>query len=79
MLDWINGKSIVSKKSEGTSMNQHEYFAVLTVDIIKSRLLSKSDLDAVRSSLLKAIDVAKRWKRGLVKGVFSLISGGRLL
>lgn len=49
-------------------MSQHEYFAVLTGDIIRSRLLSKSDLDAVRSYLLNAMDVVKGWKRGLVKG-----------
>ena len=49
-------------------MPRREYFAVLTGDIIKSRLLPKGDLDAVRSSLLKAVDVAKRWKRGLVEG-----------
>jgi hypothetical protein len=56
------------RESERGFMNQHEYFAVLTGDIIKSRLLSNNDLDAVRSSLLNAVDVVKGWKRGLVKG-----------
>lgn len=49
-------------------MNQHKYFAVLTGDIIKSSLLSKSNLDAVFSTLLNAAEVVKGWKRGLVKG-----------
>ncbi|MEJ2688334.1 MAG: hypothetical protein P8130_00005, partial [Deltaproteobacteria bacterium] len=49
-------------------MNNKKYFAVLTGDIIKSRHLSKSDLDAVRSTLLKTMEVVKRWERGLVKG-----------
>ncbi|MBC8183297.1 hypothetical protein H8E88_19500 [candidate division KSB1 bacterium] len=56
-------------------MNQHEYFAVLTGDIIKSSLLSKSDLGAVRSSLLNAVDVVKGWKRGLVLGKTEFFRG----
>ncbi len=49
-------------------MNQNEYFAVLTGDIIKSSLLSKQDLDAVRSSLRSNVDVVKDWSRGLIYG-----------
>ena len=49
-------------------MDQHEYYAVLTGDIIKSSRLPTSELDAVRLSLLKAVDIVKRWQRGLVKG-----------
>ena len=56
-------------------MNQHKYFAVLTGDIIKSSLLSKNDLDAVRSSLLNTVDVVKGWKRGLVKGKTEFFRG----
>jgi len=49
-------------------MKQHKCYAVLTGDIIKSRLLSRRDLNAVRSRLLDAVGLVKGWKRGLVKG-----------
>ena len=56
-------------------MNQREYFAVLTGDVIKSSLLSKSDLEAVRSSLLNAVDTVTRWETGLVKGKAEFFRG----
>lgn len=49
-------------------MNQQNYFAVLTGDIVKSSRLSTSNLEAVRSAVFEAVDVAKGWKRGLIKG-----------
>lgn len=49
-------------------MNQQNYFAVLTGDIVKSSRLSTSNLEAVRSAVFEAVDVAKGWKRGLTKG-----------
>ncbi len=56
-------------------MNKHEYFAVLTGDIIKSSLLSKDDLDSLRSTLLNAMDIVKGWMRGLVKGKTEFFRG----
>jgi hypothetical protein len=42
--------------------------AVLTGDIIGSSRLPRRQLEAVRSSLIRAVDEVKRWKRGLVRG-----------
>jgi hypothetical protein len=52
----------------GRSMTQFKYYAVLTGDIIKSRRLPPVQLESVRSSLMSAVDTARGWKRGLVKG-----------
>jgi len=49
-------------------MTQSKYYAVLTGDIIQSSLLSPTQLESVRSSLISAINAARRWKRGLVQG-----------
>ena len=49
-------------------MTQSKYYAVLTGDIIRSSRLSANQLECVRSSLIGAVNVAGRWKRGLVKG-----------
>lgn len=49
-------------------MTQSKYYAVVTGDIIQSSHLSANQLECVRSSLISAVNVARRWKRGLVKG-----------
>jgi hypothetical protein len=49
-------------------MTQFKCYAVLTGDIIKSSRLPPGQLESVRSSLMSAVDSARGWKRGLVKG-----------
>ena len=49
-------------------MTQLRYHAVLTGDIIGSSRLLPPQLETVRSSLIDAVNVARRWKRGLIKG-----------
>jgi|GEM_PF-197479 len=49
-------------------MQQRRLYAVLTGDIIRSTTLSPQELDAVRAALITAVNVARRWKRGLVQG-----------
>jgi len=49
-------------------MTQRKYYAVLAGDIIKSSRLSPRQLEAVRSLLIRTVDTASGWKRGLVKG-----------
>jgi hypothetical protein len=49
-------------------MAQLRYYAVLTGDIIGSSRLRSRQLESVRSSLIDAVAVVRRWKRGLVKG-----------
>ena len=56
-------------------MTQPGYYAVLTGDIIKSSRLQPGQLESVRSSLLGAVDVVRRWKRGLVKGKLEFFRG----
>lgn len=56
-------------------MSQHEYYAVLTGDIIRSTSLSQSDLEMVRSGLLEAVDEVRDWKPGLVKGKAEFFRG----
>jgi len=42
--------------------------AVLTGDIVRSALLLPAQMDAVRASLLDAVQAVKGWKRGLAGG-----------
>lgn len=49
-------------------MTEPGYEAVLTGDIIRSSRLSPAQMENVRASLAGAVDSARRWKRGLVKG-----------
>lgn len=49
-------------------MTERKYYAVLTGDIIGSSRLRPAQLEAVRSSLTGAVEEARGWKRGLVKG-----------
>ena len=49
-------------------MTQFKYYAVLTGDVIKSSRLPPAQLESVRSSLISAVDTARGWKRGLVRG-----------
>jgi hypothetical protein len=49
-------------------MAQPGYHAVLTGDIIGSSRLTPRQLASVRLSLIEAVDVVRRWKRGLVRG-----------
>jgi hypothetical protein len=49
-------------------MTQFKYYAVLTGDVIKSSRLPPAQLESVRSSLISAVDRARGWKRGLVRG-----------
>ena len=49
-------------------MTQFKYYAVLTGDVIKSSRLPPAQLESVRSSLVSAVDTARGWKRGLVRG-----------
>ncbi len=49
-------------------MKQSRYYAVLTGDIIKSSRLSLTELEAVRATLLRAVNRARRWQRGLIQG-----------
>lgn len=49
-------------------MTQFKYYAVLTGDVIKSSRLPPDQLESVRSSLISAVDTARGWKRGLVRG-----------
>jgi hypothetical protein len=53
---------------ENATMTQIKYRAVLTGDIIRSSRLLPTQMESVRSSLTGAVDVVRRWKRGLVKG-----------
>ena len=56
-------------------MAQFRYHAVLTGDIIGSSRLEPAQLESVRSSLIDAVDVVRRWKRGLVKGGLEFFRG----
>ncbi len=56
-------------------MKRIEYCAVLTGDIVRSSRLRPRQLEAVRVSLLDAVDVARNWKRGLVKGKLEFFRG----
>jgi hypothetical protein len=49
-------------------MTQPKYYAVLSGDIIKSSRLGPRQLESVRSLLMRTVDAARGWKRGLVKG-----------
>ena len=49
-------------------MKHTRFYAVLTGDIIKSSQLLPNQLDSVRQSLERAIDVINVWQRGLISG-----------
>ena len=49
-------------------MTQPKYYAVLTGDIVKSSRLRPNQLESVRASLRKAVEVTRAWKPGLVRG-----------
>jgi len=56
-------------------MAQITYHAVLTGDIIGSSRLQPAQLESVRSSLIGAVDVIRRWRRGLIKGKLEFFRG----
>lgn len=56
-------------------MKRIEYCAVLTGDIVGSSRLRPRQLEAVRASLVDAVDMARGWKRGLVKGKVEFFRG----
>ena len=43
-------------------------YAVLTGDIVKSSKLTAAQLESVRECVLAAVDQARGWRRGIVKG-----------
>ena len=49
--------------------------AVLTGDIIRSSRLERTAMEAVRSSLLHATSVVRRWKRGTISGKLEFFRG----
>ena len=49
-------------------MKDSQIYAVITGDIVKSTSLSSDELDSVRETLHEWVAVAKRWKRGIIKG-----------
>jgi hypothetical protein len=49
-------------------MRRRRCYAVLTGDIVQSSRLRPRQLDSVRRSLSRAVDVARGWQAGLVKG-----------
>jgi hypothetical protein len=57
------------------TMTQLRYHAVLTGDIIGSSRLRSPQMKSVRSSLVSAVDVVRRWKRGLIKGKLEFFRG----
>ena len=56
-------------------MTEETPYAVLSGDLIKSSRLSTEELETVRQTLRDAVDSAKKWKRGLVKGSLSFFRG----
>lgn len=56
-------------------MTQPGYRAVLTGDIIRSSRLLPAQMESVRSSLINAVAIVRRWKRGLVKGGLEFFRG----
>jgi hypothetical protein len=56
-------------------MTQLRYHAVLTGDIIGSSRLLPRQLKSVRLSLVNAVDVVRRWRRGLVRGKLEFFRG----
>ena len=49
-------------------MRQSRYYAVLTGDIVKSSRLSPREMESVRAILTRAVNAARRWRRGLIQG-----------
>ncbi|TWU44131.1 hypothetical protein Q31b_16670 [Novipirellula aureliae] len=56
-------------------MNDTEIYSVITGDIVKSTLLDTGDFESVRECLHDWVDVAKKWKRGVVKGNVEFFRG----
>jgi hypothetical protein len=58
-----------------TSMDESQFSAVLTGDLVKSSRLPVARLSRTRTSLLAAVDDIKRWHKGLVRGKSEFFRG----